>query len=110
MFESLRPDHTKMNFIIYKYRKSPTQSGEIHKDYWVIEPKDIKVVKKDLLTGWKSTENNLIKKLKFNSKNEAIAYAKNNKYNFEVLKEDIKETQTKIYADNFKYKRVRTDI
>ena len=110
VFESLRPDHIDMKYIIYKNKKSPTQSGSLHKDFWVLEHVNKKEVKTDLLTGWKTTGTNLIKKMKFLNKEEAVLYAKNNKLDFEVLIEVKKEISNKSYADNFKYKRVRTDI
>ena len=110
MFESLRPDHIDMKYIIYKNKKSPTQSGKLHKEFWVLEHINTKGFKTDLLTGWKSTDTNLIKKMKFLSKEEAILYAKNYRLDFEILKEVNKEMSNKSYADNFKYKRVRSDI
>ena len=48
--------------------------------------------------------------MKFLNKEEAITYAKNNNLNFEVFKEVDKEINNKSYADNFKFKRIRTDI
>ena len=110
VFESLRPDHIDMKYIIYKNKKSPTQSGMLHKDFWILEHINSKGVKTDLLTGWKTTETNLIKKIKFLTKEEAILYAKNNSLDFEVLKELKREMRDKSYADNFKFKRIRTDI
>ena len=110
VFESLRPDHIDMKYIIYKNKKSPTQSGKLHKDFWVLEHINDKGVKTDLLTGWKTTETNLIRKMKFLSKEEAVLYAKSNSLDFEILKEVNKEMSNKSYADNFKFKRVRTDI
>ena len=110
VFESLRPDHIGMKYIIYKNKKSPTQSGKLHKDFWVLEHINDKGVKTDLLTGWKTTETNLIKNMKFFTKEEAILYAENNGLDFELLKEVNIEMGNKSYADNFKFKRVRTDI
>ena len=110
VFESLRPDQNKMKYIIYKYRKSPTQSGESQKNYWVLEHLNTKSVKTDLLTGWKTTETNLIKKIKFSRKEDAVSYAENNNLDFQVIKETTKETKNRSYSDNFKFKRVRTDI
>ena len=110
MFESLRPDHIDMKYIIYKNKKSPTQSGKLHKDFWILEHINCKGVKTDLLTGWKTTETNLIKKMKFFTKEEAILYAENNGLDFELSKEVNREMNNKSYADNFKFKRVRTDI
>ncbi len=99
-----------MRYIIYKNKKSATQSGKLHKDFWVLEHLNTKGVKTDLLTGWKTTETNLFKKMKFLNKNEAILYAKNNKLDFEVITEEGKKISNKSYADNFKFKRIRTDI
>ena len=110
VFESLRPDHNDMKYIIYKNKKSPTQSGKLHKDFWILEHINSKGVKTDLLTGWKTTETNLIKNMKFFTKEEAILYAENNGLDFELLKEVNREMSNKSYADNFKFKRVRTDI
>ena len=110
VFESLRPDHSDMKYIIYKNKKFPTQSGKMHKVFWVLENINTRGVKTDLLTGWKTTETNLTKKLKFSSKEEAVSYAKNNNLDFQVSKEVGKETNYKSYADNFKFKRIRTDI
>ncbi len=110
MFESLRPDHINMKYIIYKNKKSPTQSGKLHKEFWILEHINTKGVKIDLLTGWKTTETNLIKKIKFSNKEAAVSYAKNNNLDFEVLKEVDNKSSNKSYADNFKFKRIRTDI
>ena len=110
VFESLRPDHIDMKYIIYKNIKSPTQSGKLHKDFWVLEHINSKGVKIDLLTGWITTETNLKRKMKFLSKEEAILYAKNNSLDFEVLKDIKRDMSNKSYADNFKFKRIRTDI
>ena len=110
MFESLRPDHIDMKYIIYKNKKSPTQSGKLHKEFWVLENVNTRVVKTDLLTGWKTTQSNITKKIKFSNKEEAVSYANNNNLDFEVVKETNKEISNKSYADNFKFKRIRTDI
>ena len=110
MFESLRPDHIDMKYIIYKNKKSPTQSGKLHKEFWFLEQTNTKGVKTDLLTGWKTTETNLTKKMKFSNKEEAVSYAEKNNLDFEISKEVNKEISNKSYADNFKFKRIRTDI
>ena len=48
--------------------------------------------------------------MKFLNKDEAVSYAKKNNLDFEILKEVNKEINNKSYADNFKFKRIRTDI
>ena len=52
-----------MKYIIYKNKKIPTQSGKLHKEFWFLENINTKDVKTDLLTGWKNTEVNFIKKI-----------------------------------------------
>ena len=99
-----------MNYIIYKNKKIPTQSGEKQKEFWVLENTNIKLVEKDMLTGWKTNLSNSIKKLKFESKEEAIEYAKKNSLKFELVNYNKKEIIDKSYANNFKFKRIRTDI
>ena len=48
--------------------------------------------------------------MKFSNKEEAVSYAQNNNLNFEILKEVNKKIRNKSYADNFKFKRIRTDV
>jgi len=99
-----------MNYIIYKNKKIPTQSGDKKNKYWVLECISVIGVSEDLLTGWKSINNNYDKKIKFSDKEEAIDYAKKNSLDYEVVSEKQKEIKNKSYAENFKFRRVRTDI
>ena len=54
VFESLRPDHIDMKYIIYKNKKSPTQSGKLHKDFWILEHINSKGVKITVCTSTKN--------------------------------------------------------
>ncbi|MAJ23903.1 MAG: hypothetical protein CMP36_00165 [Rickettsiales bacterium] len=99
-----------MKYIIYKKKKVPTQSGEKKTEYWVLELVIAKDVQVDILTGWKDTQSNLSFKLKFDNEKEAIDYAIKNRFDFEVIRNLKGSVQEKRYADNFKYKRIRTDI
>ena len=110
VFESLRPDHKKMNYIIYKNKKTPTQSGDKNEKFWVLEKNIEKVFEEDPLTGWKGSTTGNFLKLKFNSKQEAINYANKNNLDYDIIEETVKKFRHKSYADNFKYKRIRTDI
>ena len=98
-----------MNYKIYKKKKSPTQSGVKKEKYWLLEDLTYDAYNEDPLTGWKSTKNSKIK-LKFNSKQEAIDYAKKHNLNFELIEEEKRKFKVKSYSDNFKFKRVRTEI
>ncbi len=99
-----------MKYVIYKKKKSPTQSGYKRENYWVLEDTSFSKYKEDVLTGWKGEEKSKRVSLKFKTKQEAIYYAKKNILNFDVEEEKIKNIKEKSYADNFKYKRIRTEI
>ena len=59
-----------MKYIIYKNKKSPTQSGEQQKIFWILEALVSVDVQEDLLTGWKAKDAKQINKLKFKTENE----------------------------------------
>ena len=69
-----------------------------------------KSFEEDPLTGWKGNTSRHHLKLKFDSKQQAIDYANKNNLDYDIVEENIKKFRQKSYADNFKYKRIRTDI
>ena len=113
MFESLRPDQISYmkKVIIYKPQKSPTQSGTSNTVFWTLESDEIAFKETDPLTGWKSDiKYQGIVKIKFRSLDDAINYAENMKYDYKVIEKKQKDLRIKSYADNFKYKRIKTEI
>ena len=99
-----------MKYLIYKNKKSPTQSGFTRDNYWLLEDTTCSSYSQDVLTGWKGEELTNKLRLKFDTKKEAIYYATKHKLDFDIEKEIVKNLKEKSYADNFKYKRIRTDI
>ena len=99
-----------MKYVIYKNKKSPTQSGYARDNYWILEDTTFSSYNEDTLTGWKGEEisNRVI--LKFETKEEAIYYATKHSLQFIVKEESAKNIKEKSYADNFKFKRIRTEI
>ena len=98
-------------FIIYKPEKSPTQSGTKNTIYWILETDERAFTETDPLTGWKSdNEYKAIIRLKFKTLEEAINYAKNKHYEYKVLEKKKSSLKIKSYSDNFKYKRIKTEI
>tara|TARA_E500000178_G_scaffold333528_1_gene368620 strand:- start:19 stop:324 length:306 start_codon:yes stop_codon:yes gene_type:complete len=97
--------------IIYKPQKSPTQSGKRNTSQWIMES-DAKVFKEtDPLTGWKLDSNyKALVKLKFNNLDDALNYAKKNEYDYRVIEDVQKDLKIRSYSDNFKHKRVKTEI
>ncbi len=92
---------------IYKESKSPTQSGFARSKLWMLEFEQDRPREIEPLMGWTSSGDTRQQvRLRFDSKEEAIAYATRNGIAFRV--EEPKEPTRKImsYADNFKFNRV----
>ena len=97
--------------IVYKPQKSPTQSGLKRSTCWVLESFNKPDFETDLLTGWKGKNNNdFYIKLKFNSKEEAIAYAAKNNFHAKVIDDKDKIMKIKSYADNFRFNRIKSEL
>ena len=99
-----------MKYLIYKNKKSPTQSGSKRDNYWLLEDTTCSSYSQDVLTGWKGEEIINKVRLKFETKKEAIYYATKHMLDYDIEEEAEKIIKEKSYADNFKYKRIRTDI
>ena len=82
--------------IIYKRKKSPTQSGDKTEKFWIIEDISPDKYIKDPLTGWKGTNKKSSMKMKFESKQEAIDYASKYQLKYDVVEENIKTDGAKI--------------
>ena len=86
---------------IYKPTKSSMQSGLMKTKEWVLE---YIVHNKQInpLMGWQSSSNTMSEvKMTFNSKEDAIDYAKKNKINYIVVEPNKRSIVKKSYADNF---------
>ena len=86
---------------IFKPTKSAMQSGTKKYDKWILEfiTKDNDI---NPLMGWESSSDTLSEiNLEFNSKDDAVNYAKKNSINFEVIEPKIRKVVKKSYSDNF---------
>ena len=86
---------------IFKPTKSAMQSGTKKYDKWILEfiTKDNDI---NPLMGWESSSDTLSEiNLEFNSKDDAVNYAKKNSINFEVIEPKIRKIVKKSYSDNF---------
>ena len=99
-----------MKYLIYKNKKSPTQSGFKRDNYWLLADTTCSSYSKDTLTGWKGEDLTNKVRLKFDTKKEAVYYASKHMLDYDIEEEVEKSIKEKSYADNFKYKRIRTDI
>jgi len=86
---------------IYKPSKSAMQSGNKNSNKWFLEflTNDTGI---NPLMGWESSTDTLSEvKLEFTDKNLAIAYAKKNKINYEIIEPKERKIVKKSYSDNF---------
>jgi NADH dehydrogenase (ubiquinone) Fe-S protein 4 len=87
---------------IYKPSKTAMQSGLKKYDKWIIEF----ITKKpgiNPLMGWESSSDTYSElNLEFKTKELAIAYAKKNKIDYELIEPKTRKINRKSYADNFK--------
>jgi len=89
---------------IYKPAKNAMQSGFFKRNFWLLEFEPAKQKTVEPLMGWTSsgdTQGQL--RLKFATKEEAVAFATEKGYEFELNEPKPRKFIKKSYADNFKY-------
>ena len=93
---------------IYRPSKTAMQSGKANSDEWVLEL-DVDAARRvDPLMGWTSSgDTNSQVKLNFDSREEAVAYAKRRGLPFQVREMREPKRVIKAYADNFAANRRR---
>jgi len=88
---------------IYKPAKTAMQSGRAKYNKWILKISDSKNQTKDTMMGWNGGSNTISQiQLKFNTKEDAINYAKSKNIDYEVLETSERKVISKSYADNFK--------
>jgi hypothetical protein len=91
----------KKKAIIYIPAKTATQSGRGKQKTWVLEF-ETKDPHTNSLMGWESSIDTLKEiKLKFESKEKAIDYAKANDVDFSIVEPKQKKFVIKSYEENF---------
>ncbi|MBC8338741.1 MAG: ETC complex I subunit [Alphaproteobacteria bacterium] len=91
---------------IYRPSKTAMQSGRAHVQRWVLEFEPGGPKQTDPLMGWIGSEDTRGQvRLKFDSKEAAIAFAKKNGLTARVHEPKKRRIQPKNYADNFSYHR-----
>lgn len=92
---------------IYKPAKTAMQSGRGRTHEWVLEPDLLSRRSPEPLMGWVSSADTLNQvKLRFASKDDAIAYARKKGFQFIVQEEQAAVQKPKAYADNFRFDRI----
>jgi len=96
-----------MSARIYKPAKTAMQSGLARGKYWILEFEPAAPRQIDPLMGWTSTTDTGAQvRLRFATRDEAIAYAKRNGLAFKVSEPKPRRAVRKAYADNFKFGRI----
>ena len=87
---------------IYKPSKTTMQSGRAKFEQWVLEFEPASARKPDPLMGWSSsqdTQSQVV--LRFETQEEAVAYAQRHGIAFQVIEPKDPRPIIKAYADNF---------
>mgnify|MGYP006114668171 CR=1 len=95
-----------MTIKIYKPSKTAMQSGFGKTKKWLAEFISSEESVKDSLMGWNSTSDTKSQiKIFFDTKDQAIEWAKNNNYQFVVDEPKVRKIKIKSYASNFDINR-----
>ena len=91
---------------IYRPSRSATQSGQA-KDSWVLEFEPERAREIDPLMGWTSSSDMKAQvTLRFDSQEEAVAYAQRNGVAYRIEAPKAPTRKVISYSDNFRYSRL----
>ncbi|HYD29600.1 MAG TPA: ETC complex I subunit [Azospirillaceae bacterium] len=97
-----------MNVCIYQPSKNTMQSGRAKTHSWLLEYEIETPRRPEPLMGWVSSGDTLNQvKLKFATKEEAIAFAERNGWIYTVQDTNVRRVRPRNYTDNFRTDRVR---
>ena len=95
-----------MKVRIYRPAKTAMQSGEAGTVKWVLEFEPTEPRSRDPLTGWTgSADTRSQVRMKFDTLEEAIAYADRQGHTYSVQVPHRAKRRPKSYAENFRYRR-----
>ena len=92
---------------IYQQPKNAMQSGWAGTRGWVLEYEPAARRRPDPLMGWiGSSDTQAQVRLRFPSRDEAVAYAEKNGIQYDLELPQPRRVRPKAYADNFRYGRI----
>ena len=95
-----------MTIKIYKPAKTAMQSGKRKTKKWLAEYISNSDNVKDFLMGWNSSLDTKSQiKLYFETKSQAVKWARKNNFQYYVVETKIKKIKPKSYSENFDYNR-----
>ena len=93
---------------IYQPCRTAMQQGTAKSNSWLVEHEPAAPRTRDPLMGWtSSTDTRPQLRLRFATREEAIAYAERKELTYEVVEPQARRPRMKSYADNFRFDRVR---
>ena len=91
---------------IYQPTKTAMQSGRRNAKDWLLEYEPVSPKVTDPLMGWiGSADTRGQVRLRFKSKEEAVAFAKKNRLTFRLQDSKSQRVKPKNYAENFSFRR-----
>jgi hypothetical protein len=92
---------------IYQQPKTAMQSGHAGTREWVLDFEQAEARRADPLMGWiGSSDTQAQVRLRFETRQEAVAYAEKAGYAYQVELPHERQFRPKAYADNFRYGRI----
>ena len=92
---------------IYQPAKTAMQSGRGKTKNWALEYPRQNAARPDALMGWQSSADTTLQiKLRFPTKQAAIAYCEEHDIDYQLASENRRKPSLKAYADNFAFGRV----
>jgi hypothetical protein len=93
---------------IYRPAKTAMQSGRANTRKWLLDYELETPRRPDPLMGWSSAQDTLNQvKLRFDTLEEAVAFAKREGLDYVVIEPHERKPKPKSYAENFSYTRIR---
>lgn len=94
-----------MKVRIYSPPKNAMQSGRANTAAWVLEYELQSARQPEPLMGWVAAEDTLNQtRLKFKTKEEAVAFAEKEGFDYTVIEPHARKVKPQSYIDNFKYR------
>jgi len=90
---------------IYRPAKTAMQSGRNNTKQWILEFEPAEARRADALMGWISSgDTNAQVRLRFATKEDAVAYADKHGLSYQVQAPKARRIKPKNYSDNFSYR------
>lgn len=93
---------------IYQPCRTAMQQGTAKTRTWLVEYEAGSARTRDALMGWTSSGDTRAQlRLRFSTREDAIAYAERNGLTYEVIEPKARRPKLKSYAENFRFDRVQ---